>query len=127
MAEGFARALKGDAIEAYSAGVMPVGINLYAIKVMHEVGIDISNQRSKDVHDLLDVPIDYVVSVCGYADRHCPAFPGKTKVVHHGFDDPPTLASTVKSEKEALDIYRRVRDEIREFIEKLPGNLKDKV
>lgn len=127
MAEGFARALKGDAIEAYSAGVMPVGINLYAIKVMHEVGIDISNQRSKDVHDLLDVPIDYVVSVCGYADRHCPTFPGKTKVVHHGFDDPPTLASTVKSEKEALDIYRRVRDEIREFIEKLPGNLKDKV
>jgi arsenate reductase len=121
MAEGFARALKGDVIEAYSAGVMPVGVNLYAIKVMHEVGIDISNHRSKDVHDLLDIPFDYIVTVCGYADIHCPAFPGKTKVVHHGFDDPPTLASTVKSEKEALDIYRRVRDEIKEFIEKLPG------
>ena len=123
MAEGFARAFKGETIEAYSAGVTPTAINLYAIKVMHEVGIDISAQRSKDVQELLDIPFDYVVTVCGHADEHCPTFPGKTKVIHIGFDDPPTLAASIKSEKEALDIYRRVRDEIQEFAKKLPDNL----
>jgi arsenate reductase len=126
MAEGWARELKGDVIEPYSAGIETHGLNPHAVAVMAEAGVDISHHRSKTVDDLADVPLDYVVTVCGHAGETCPAFTGHTKVVHVGFDDPPALARAATSDKEALDGYRRVRDEIRAYIETLPESLTDK-
>jgi arsenate reductase len=123
MAEGWARKLKGDVIDAYSAGVEPHGMNARAVKVMAEAGVDISGQRSKHVDELKDVPFDYVVTVCDHAHDTCPIFPGRTKVVHVGFDDPPRLAKDAKNEERALGHYRRVRDEIRAFIDRLPDAL----
>jgi arsenate reductase len=123
MAEGFARALKGDIIEAHSAGVTPQGLNPLAVKAMAEAGVDISSQRSKHVRELASLNFDYVVTVCGHAAETCPAFPGKARVVHQAFDDPPALARNALSEEEALVHYRRVRDEIREFIATLPDSL----
>jgi arsenate reductase (thioredoxin) len=125
MAEGWARALKGDVLEAYSAGVETHGLNPRAVKVMAEAGVDISNHQSKHVNTLKDTSLDYVVTVCGHAHESCPVFPGTTKVVHVGFEDPPKLAANAKTEKEALDHYRRVRDEIRAFVERLPAVLGD--
>ena len=119
MAEGWARALRGDAIEAHSAGVEPHGLNPRAVQVMREAGVDIAGHRSKHVDELKDVPLDYVVTVCDQANESCPLFPGKTKIIHVGFDDPPRLAKDAKTEEEALGHYRRVRDEIRHFIERL--------
>lgn len=119
MAEGWARHLK-SVVEAYSAGVETHGLNPLAVKVMTEAGVDISGQQSKHVDDVMHVPFDYVVTVCGSAWERCPVFPGKTRVVHVGFDDPPALAKTAKSEEDALRHYRRVRDEIRAFVEQLP-------
>ena len=124
MAEGWARHLKGGVIEAYSAGLDTRGLNPLAVKVMAEAGVDISGHRSKHVGELREVPFDYVVTVCDHAHESCPLFPGGTKVVHVGFDDPPRLAKAAKNEEEALQHYRRVRDEIRALIEKLPEVLK---
>jgi arsenate reductase (thioredoxin) len=121
MAEGWARKLKGDVIEAYSAGIEPPGMNARAKKVMAEAGADIGGQHSKHVDELKDVPFDFVVTVCDQANESCPIFPGKAKVIHVGFDDPPRLAKDAKDEAEALGHYRRVRDKIRLFIESLPG------
>ena len=123
MAEGWARALKSDALEPRSAGIVSSGLNLSAVKVMAEAGVSIENQSSKSVDDVRNIPFDYVVTVCSEADAVCPLFPGGAKVVHVPFDDPPKLAAGAASEEEALDHYRRVRDEIREFIEHLPGAL----
>ena len=123
MAEGFARALRGEAIEAYSAGVEPHGMNPRAVRVMSEAGVDIAGQRSKHVDELKDVAFDYVVTVCDHANETCPVFAGKTRRVHVGFDDPPRLAKEARSEEEALSHYRRVRDEIRRYVETLPGSL----
>ena len=120
MAEGWARHLKGDVIEAYSAGIETHGMNSSAIKVMAEVGVDISGHHSKHVDELKNVPFDYVVTVCDNAHESCPLFPGRTKVVHMGFQDPPRMAKEVKTDEEKLDCYRRVRDEIRRFVEQLP-------
>ncbi|PKO18063.1 arsenate reductase [candidate division BRC1 bacterium HGW-BRC1-1] len=121
IAEGYARTLKGDTIDAYSAGIVAHGQNPSAIKVMAEDGVDITTQQSKTLRSLLDagVSFDIVYTVCGHADDNCPVFPGKTKIVHHGFDDPPKLAKNAKTEEEALSHYRRVRDEIRTWIETL--------
>jgi arsenate reductase len=121
MAEGWARALKGDVLEAYSAGVETHGLNPNAVRVMAEAGVDISGHRSKHVRELLDAGIDYVVTVCDHAAEACPLFPGKAKIIHHSFQDPPALAKTAKTEEEALGHYRRVRDEIKAFVETLPG------
>lgn len=123
MAEGFARALKGDIIEPYSAGIETHGLNLNAVKVMAEAGVDISSQYSKNVNELLNVSFDYVVTVCDDAYERCPLFPGKAQIIHRSFDDPPRLAKDSQSEEEALNHYRRVRDEIRQFIETLPDAL----
>jgi arsenate reductase len=123
MAEGWARHLKGDLIEPYSAGVATHGMNASAVRVMREAGVDISGQRSKHVDEVKDVGLDYVVTVCGHAHESCPVFPDKAKVIHVGFDDPPKLAKTAASEEEALGHYRRVRDEIRAFVETLPQSL----
>jgi len=123
MAEGWTRALKSDVLEAYSAGVETHGLNPNAVRVMAEAGVDISGHRSKHVNDLLNEGIDYVVTVCDHAAEACPRFPGKAKIVHHSFQDPPALAKTAKTEEEALGHYRRVRDEIRAFVESLPEEL----
>ena len=126
MAEGWARHLKGDVIEPYSAGIKSHGLNRNAIKVMAEAGVDISHHRSKRLDTLKDVAFDYVITVCDNAHESCPLFPGKTKVVHVGFDDPPRLAKSAKTDEEALAHYRRVRDEIRHFVEQLPEKLTEK-
>ncbi|UCF36792.1 MAG: arsenate reductase ArsC [Acidobacteriota bacterium] len=123
MAEGWARHLKSATIEAYSAGIETHGMNPNAVKVMAEAGVDISSQHSKNVADLLEIPFDYVITVCGHAHETCPVFPGQATVVHVGFDDPPRLAQGARSEEEALGFYRRVRDEIRAFIQDLPSFL----
>jgi arsenate reductase len=121
MAEGFARSLKGDVFEAYSAGVEPHGLNPNAVEVMREIGIDISKQTSKHIDTFLNVSLDYVIAVCEDAGERCPIFPGRVKVIHVGFDDPPQLAKGAKTKEEELNHYRRVRDEIRTFVESLPG------
>ncbi|MFA4944733.1 MAG: arsenate reductase ArsC [Lentisphaeria bacterium] len=126
MAEGWARALKGDVLEPYSAGLEAHGLNPHAVKAMAEAGVDISGHASKTVQELLHIPFDYVVTVCGHANGSCPLFPGKAKVVHAGFDDPPALAKTGEGEEAKMACYRRVRDEIRRFIETLPAALEGK-
>lgn len=120
MAEGWARALRGDRLEVWSAGIVAHGLNPLAVKVMSEAGVDISRHQSKRLEDLERLDFDYVVTVCDDAQESCPVFPGKTKVVHRGFDDPPRLAANAKTEEEILTHYRRVRDEIRAFVAKLP-------
>ena len=125
MAEGWARALKGDALNPCSAGIASSGLNASAVKVMDEAGVSIESQISKSVDDVRGILFDYVVAVCSEADAACPAFPGGAKVVHVPFDDPPKLAEGAASEEEALAHYRRVRDEIRAFVERLPEVLKE--
>lgn len=127
MAEGWARALKADVIEAYSAGIEPHGLNLRAVAVMKEAGVDIFEQRSKHVDELQNVALDYVITVCGHADENCPAWLAQgPRIIHVGFDDPPKLAANATSEEEALAHYRRVRDEIRRFVGSLPESLESK-
>ncbi|MGA2498797.1 MAG: arsenate reductase ArsC [Tepidisphaeraceae bacterium] len=127
MAEGWARALRGDLIDACSAGIETHGLNPNAVKVMAEAGVDISGHRSKNVSELADVPLDYVITVCGHANESCPLWLGaRAKVIHAGFDDPPTLARSARTEDEALQHYRRVRDEIAAFVRTLPGSLTGK-
>lgn len=123
MAEGWARALKGDVIEAFSAGIEAHGLNPHAVRVMSEAGVDITGQASETVDRYKGMTFDYVISVCGHAQEHCPAFPGRTRRIHAGFKDPPRLAAEAANEAEALDCYRRVRDEIKAFVEDMPGNL----
>ena len=124
MAEGWARYLLGEQVQPYSAGIEAHGMNPKAMQVMKEAGVDISRQTSKLADSLEDVPLDLVITVCGHADENCPAVLSKAKVVHVGFDDPPKLARDAASEEESLAHYRRVRDEIRDFIrDRLPGML----
>lgn len=123
MAEGWARHLKSDAIEPYSAGIEKHGMNPHAVKVMAEAGVDISKHFSKTTAELGPIVFDYVVTVCGHANETCPYFPAKTKVVHVGFEDPPKLTKHLPDGEEKLAVYRRVRDEIKRFVESLPGSL----
>ncbi len=123
MAEGWARHLKGAQIQAWSAGLEKHGLNPHAVKVMAEAGVDISRQRSKTLAELGPVEVDYVVTVCGHADENCPVFPGKTRVVHVGFEDPPKLTAHLPDGEQKLAVYRRVRDQIRHFVETLPEAL----
>ncbi len=117
MAEGWARYLKGDCIEAFSAGVAPIGVSANAIKVMAEVGVDISGQTSDHVDDFLGIDFDYVISVCDHAKELCPVFPRDVKTVHKRFDDPYFAEGTTD---EVLAEFGRVRDEIKAFVETLP-------
>jgi len=125
MAEGWARHLKSGRIDAHSAGIEKHGLNQRAVRVMAEAGVDISGHVSQCLGDLPDLDFDFVVTVCGHAHETCPMFPGKVQVVHAGFDDPPKLARGAKSEEEALAHFRRVRDEIRAFVETLPEALEE--
>ncbi len=117
MAEGWARALRSGSIEPYSAGAQPQALNRLAVRAMAEAGVDISRHQSKRIDALAAVEFDYVVTVCDAAQASCPVFPGRAKVIHAGFDDPPHLATGARSDDEALPHYRRVRDEIRKFVE----------
>lgn len=119
MAEAWTRALKGDIYEPFSAGVGPKGLDPRAVKAMAEVGIDIRGQRSKSVEDLPVQDFAYVVTLCSHAQESCPYFPASVKRLHVPFDDPPLLAAEAATEEEAMAPYRRVRDEIKTFVENL--------
>ena len=123
MAEGWARCLKGDLIEPYSAGVMAAGPSQKTVDVMAEAGVDISSQRSKSYEEYLGQTFDCVVILCGNVYRMNPKFPEALQTVHIPFDDPPALKYTADTPEEVIDIYRRVRDEIRDFVERLPEAL----
>jgi arsenate reductase (thioredoxin) len=123
MAEGWARHLKSSEMEVCSAGIEKHGLNPLAVKVMAETGVDISGHVSKTIDELPEQNFDYVITLCGHANESCPFFPGGAKKIHAGFDDPPALAKDTHTEEEAMAHYRRVRDEIREFVETLPDAL----
>ena len=124
MAQGYATALKADRLEAYSAGVIASGVHPSALRVMAEDGVDISSQTSKTIDDLpRSLQFDYVITLCDHAAANCPFFPGRVKRLHHPFDDPPSMTRDMPDPDQALDIFRRVRDEIREFISGMPDNL----
>ncbi len=123
MGEGLARAIKGEHFDVFSAGIEKHGLNPLAVKAMAELGIDISNHQSQSLDDFETLDFDYVITVCGHAHETCPIFPGDATVVHKGFDDPPKLAAECQTEEEAMVHYRRVRDEIKAFIETLPQSL----
>ncbi len=123
MAEGWTRALKGGLIEPYSAGVKNSQLDPRAVQVMGEAGVDISTHRSKTSEEFSGMMFDYVVTVCDSARESCPSFPGSAETFHIGFDDPPRLAQSAQTDEEALNHYRRVRDEIRAFVESLPDVL----
>jgi len=121
MAEGWMRYFHGDEFDVYSAGIETHGLNPLAVQVMAEAGIDISGHRSQLVGDLPVKMFDYVITVCGHADENCPYFPGKTKRIHKGFDDPPRLAEEIQEEGMKIEAYRRVRDEIRDYVRDFTG------
>ncbi|MFH1060365.1 MAG: arsenate reductase ArsC [Pseudomonadota bacterium] len=123
MAEGWAKALKSEVAEAYSAGVEPEPIDPRAVRAMAEAGVDISAQRSKDIAELGDIQFDWVVTLCDHAREACPLFPGRVQRLHMGFADPPYLAQDAPDEEAAMAPYRQVRDEIRAFVAGLPESL----
>ena len=127
MAEGWTRKLKGDRINAFSAGVEIHGLNPHAVTVMAEVGVDISGQRSKHVNEFKGKDLDVIITVCDHARESCPYFPATCKRVHAGLSDPLAMAREVAErggyEAAQLDCYREVRDEIRAFVEALPDNI----
>ena len=125
MAEGWTRSLHGDYCDVFSAGIEAHGLNPRAVQVMREAGVDISGQRSQRLEDLSDVGLDLAITVCGHADENCPTLPDRCRKLHVPFDDPPLLARESATEDEALKHYRRVRDEIRDFVQRLPEVLDD--
>ena len=114
MAEGILRNDGGEKYDVLSAGVSPSFVRPEAIIVMNEIGIDISGARSKSVEEFAGQEFDYVITVCDNAKVACPVFPGKTISIHQSFEDPP--APGVGDDEERLSIFRRVRDEIREWL-----------
>lgn len=122
MAEGWALSLQSDHFNFYSAGTQKHGLNPQAVEVMKEVGIDISDHYSKTIDDLSNVNFDYIFTVCGHANENCPYF-SSGKVIHVGFEDPPTLSKNLENMEDILKIYRRVRDEIKIFIENIKNYL----
>jgi arsenate reductase len=113
MAEGLIRTLYPDRYEAYSAGTEPSHVNRYVIKVMAEIGINISRYRSKGLNEFLNSEFDYLITVCDHAKQTCPFFPGGKEFIHRGFEDPAAFSG---SEEQKMATFRRVRDEIREWI-----------
>ncbi len=123
IAEGWARHLHGDRLEPHSAGTAPGRVDPRAVRVMGEAGVDISGARSKHLDELAGIGFDSVITVCDHANESCPVFPGAVRRLHAGFDDPPKLAQGTTDDEQALGHYRRVRDEIRAFVEDLPRRL----
>jgi arsenate reductase len=113
MAEGLLRHDSGDRFEVDSAGTRPAGVRPEAVAVMSELGIDISGQRSKSVEEFADRSFDAVLTVCDHANEVCPIHPGHGKRIHHSFEDPAAVSGT---EQERLGAFRRVRDQLREFL-----------
>lgn len=124
MAEGWGHQLKSDEFEFYSAGLETHGLNPYAVKVMAEAGVDITNQKSQLLSEFDDVTFDYVITVCSSAHETCPLFPRDATVVHYGFDDPPKLVPADGCEEDKMNAFRRVRDEIKAYVASLPESLK---
>lgn len=124
MAEGWGKTLLGSSFDCYSAGVKKKGLNPKAVLAMKEAGVDISSQTSKLVSELPIQDFDFVITVCDNARDSCPIFPARVKKIHHAFDDPPAMEKAGAADEENLKNYRRVRDEIREFVRKLPETLK---
>lgn len=116
MAEGWARELRGAEVEPFSAGTAPSVLDRLAVRVMADAGVEIAGHWSKSTSDLSGIEFDHVVTVCDGARQSCPVFPGAARVTHAGFDDPPALARGAESEEQALACYRRVSDEIRDFV-----------
>ena len=114
MAEGLLRHLVGERFEVASAGMSPTHVRPEAITVMREIGIDISQHRSKSVDEFSDQEFDYVITVCDNANKRCPVFPGNTERIHWSFDDP---AAAEGDEHARLAVFRRVRDEIQRQLE----------
>jgi len=127
MAEGWARHLRGEVIEPFSAGIETHGLNPNAVRVMAEAGVDISGQRSRHVEEFRNIKFDYVITMCDHAQENCPLLVHDAPVYHVGFSDPPRLAMEIAQKgaglEEQLDCYRTVRDQIRDFVEGIPGNL----
>jgi arsenate reductase len=122
IAEGWARHLKGNILDVYSAGIRPIGVSSRAIKVMVEAGVDISSQISQRLDEFSEIDFDYVITLCDNAAENCPVFSGQAKVFHKPFEDPYFATG---SEEDILETFRKVRNEIRGFIEEMPNNLKD--
>ncbi len=120
MAEGWARHLKGDIIEAFSAGIRPIGVSSRAIEVMAEVGVDISMYSSNHIDEYSGIDFDYVVTLCDNAAASCPVFSGKARVIHKPFTDPYFASG---SEEKIMAAFRKVRDDIKAFIETMPKSL----
>jgi len=123
IAEGWARHLKGNVIDAYSAGIRPIGVSSWAIRAMAEAGVDISMQKSKHVDEFSGIDFDYVVTLCDNAAESCPVFSGKARIVHKPFEDPYFASG---SEEQIMATFRKVRDDIRTLVETLPGSLEGK-
>jgi len=123
MAHGFANAILGGKFASYSAGIESHGLNPFAVKVMQEAGIDISRHQSQTLDEFEEDQFDYVLAVCEHAASNCPTFPAKTNIITHQFDDPPKLAKEAKTDEEALSHYRRVRDEIKQWVTSLPEQM----
>lgn len=126
MAEGWTCHLWPDLFAVSSAGLTTLGLRKLAIQVMREVSIDISHQVSKQLDSLPDLAFDFVITVCNHADDRSPVFSGTTKRFHRNFDNPAKLAEVAATTEEALFHYRRIRDEIGDFIKTLPAVLKIK-
>ena len=120
IAEGWARELKGNVIDAYSAGIRPIGVSSRAIKAMAEAGVDISMHQSQYIDEFSGIDFDYVVTLCDNAFESCPVFSGKARIVHKPFDDPYFASG---SEEQILTTFRKVRDDIRTFVETMPESL----
>lgn len=125
MAEALARNLHSGLLEPYSAGIEPKSIDRRALKVMSEVGVDISSQHPKHIDELSDVEFDVVITVCDDAYEKCPYLPARAKLMHIPFPDPPRLAEKATSEEEALEHYRRVRDGMKALVQRLPSILRN--
>lgn len=125
MAEGWTKKLKGEFIEAHSAGIETHGLNDRAVEVMREAGVDIAGQRTQHIDEFDLKEFDYIITVCDHAHESCPLVPPGCKVDHQGFDDPPRLAAKLNDKQAILDCYRRVRDQIKQYIETLPESLQD--
>jgi arsenate reductase (thioredoxin) len=121
MAEGWARHLKGNIIDEYSGGIRPIGVSSRAVKVMAEAGVDISRQKSQCIDEFSEIDFDYIITLCDNAAQMCPVFPETVKVIHRPFEDPYFATG---SEEDVMETFRRVRDEIRDFVEAIPNNLR---
>ncbi len=124
MAHGFAEAYQSELFETYSAGIEAHGLNPYAVKVMSEANVDISQNKSQTLSELSDIEFDCVVTVCDHAASNCPTFEQNCLVIHHQFDDPPKLAAQYSEEQAKLDCFRQVRDEIETWLGDLPEMMK---